>query len=154
MDGLDAIHRANGSAYGGGRDEFYLSAVDNSLAFFEAEGMRATYFVIAADVDDPDKRAALARVVAAGHGIASHGLHHAYLDRIDRDGKHAEVVTSKAKIEDALGVPCHGFRAPGYSIDFESLEMVAEAGYRYDSSLFPTYEFRQRLGLQIGRAHV
>ncbi|MGH7818646.1 MAG: polysaccharide deacetylase family protein, partial [Candidatus Binatia bacterium] len=148
MDGLDAIYEAHGRVYGGGRDAFYESAVRRSLEFFAAEGVRATYFVIARDLDDPLKRAAIEAVVRAGHPIACHGFHHRNLRLLDRAGKTVEVVDSKRKIEDALGVACEGFRAPGYSIDFESLELLRDAGYRYDSSIFPVYAFRKRLGLQ------
>ncbi len=148
MDGLDAIYRGRGRVYSGERDDFYLSAVDNSLAFFAQEGIRATYFLIAADLDHPEKAAAIRRVAQAGHEIACHGLRHRYLNRISADEKREEIVAGKQKIEDALAMRCEGFRAPGYSIDYESLEVLREAGYRYDSSVFPTYAFRKRLGIQ------
>ncbi len=148
MDGLDAIYQAHGRAWRGGRDDFYLSAVDNSLAFFEREGIRATYFLIAGNLDDPPKREALGRVVRAGHRIASHGFEHRYLIQSDAPTRRREIFDSRKKIEDDLGVACEGFRAPGYSIDFDSLELLRDAGYRYDSTAFPSYEFRNRLGLQ------
>lgn len=148
MDGLDAIYQGHGYVYSQPRDEFYLSAVDNSLALFERQGITATYFVIARDLDDPAKREAIRRIVAAGHQVASHGLNHLYLNRISSTGKRVEIIDSKKKIEDTLGVRCQGFRAPGYSIDFESLQILRDAGYRYDSSIFPSYEFKNRLGLE------
>lgn len=148
MDGLGAIYRGHGHPPLEGRDDFYLSAVENSLAFFAAQKIRATYFVIARDLDDPDKRAAIQSLVAAGHRVASHSMTHAYLNRISGAEKRKEIVASRRKIEDALGVPCLGFRAPGYSLDYESLEILREAGYRYDSTIFPNYAFRRRLGLE------
>jgi carbamoyltransferase len=86
--------------------------------------------------------------VAAGHEIACHGLQHRYLDRSTEADKREEIFTGKAKLEDAFGKPCLGFRAPGYSIDFRSLELLREAGYLYDSSIWPNYRFRTRLGIQ------
>ncbi len=148
MDGLDAIYHAHGQTWAGGRDDFYLSAVDNSLAFFDREGMRATYFVIANDLDDAAKREAIGRIVRAGHHVASHGLTHLKFNQLPLAAKREEIFASKHKIEAALGVACLGLRAPGFSIDFESLELARDAGYRYDSSVFPTYEFRKRLGIQ------
>ena len=148
MDGLDAIYRGHGRVPPDGRDDFYLSAVENSLVFFAAQKMCATYFVIAQDLDDPAKRAAIESVAKAGHHVASHSLRHAYLNRISSAEKREEIVASRRKIEDALGVPCLGFRAPGYSIDFESLEILRDAGYRYDTSVFPSYAFRRRLGIE------
>ena len=61
MDGLDAIFKASSKTWPGGPDRFYTSAVDASLAFFDAQRVRATYFVIVQDLDDPLKRAASTR---------------------------------------------------------------------------------------------
>jgi peptidoglycan/xylan/chitin deacetylase (PgdA/CDA1 family) len=147
MDGLDAIYRGHGRAWSG-RDAFYTSAVDNSLSVFGERGIEATYFVIASDLRNPEKAPAIRRVVDAGHRIACHGLDHLYLNRVDGATKRREIFDGKALIEDTLGVACDGFRAPGYSIDFESLELLRDAGYRYDSSIFPSHPFRKRLGVQ------
>ena len=147
MDGLDAIYQGQGLRFRG-RDEFYSSAVENSLQFFERQGITATYFLIAKDLDDDFKRDAVRKIVKAGHKISCHSLNHLYLNKIDSRAKREEIVTAKRKIEDSLGVECKGFRAPGYSIDYESLELLFEAGYRYDSSVFPNYHFRQRLEIE------
>lgn len=148
MDGLDAIHTAHGRAWGGTRDTFYESAVDRSLAFFARHGIRATYFAIARDLERAEKRSALQRVVQAGHHVASHSLSHQYLNRIARHEKRREIVESRDRLQQALGVGCEGFRAPGYSIDLESLDLIAEAGYSYDSSVVPSYELRKRLRVE------
>jgi carbamoyltransferase len=147
MDGLDAIYRAHGREHTG-RDDFYDSGVRNALRFFNDQGIRATFFVIASDLENPAKRDAIESVVAAGHHIGCHTLNHRYLEGIGRAEKTVEIVDAKARIEDALGVSCQGFRAPGYSVDYESLELIRDAGYLYDSSVFPSQAFRERLGLQ------
>ncbi|MCC6968437.1 MAG: polysaccharide deacetylase family protein [Nitrospira sp.] len=148
MDGLAAIHQAHGSRYAGKQDAFYVSAVEHSLLWFERQGITATYFVIGDDLHQADKRRAVECVVRAGHKIACHSLTHRSLMRLSSMDKREEIASGKKVIEDVLGVECQGFRAPGYSIDYESLEILREVGYRYDSSVFPTNEFRERLGLQ------
>lgn len=148
MDGLGAIYRAHGYRYEGAQDAFYVSAVEHSLAWFERQGITATYFVIGDDLCQVEKRRAVETVVRAGHRVACHSLTHRPLMQLSATDKREEIVSGKKVIEDVLGVECHGFRAPGYSIDFESLEILRDAGYHYDSSIFPTNEFRERLGLQ------
>lgn len=148
MDGLDAIFRAHNARWRGGPDAFYRSAVDHALAVFASCNVTATFFAIGQDVQDPSKRASLDAIVAAGHRIGSHSLTHAYLHRLPESDVVREVAESKARLEDALGVRVDGFRAPGYSITYRALEAARDAGYRYDSSAFPTYAFRTRLGLQ------
>lgn len=148
LDGLDAIYGAHGRAWSGTSDAFYQSAVDRSLRIFAQRRITATYFAIAQDLERPEKRAALRRIVAGGHHIASHSVTHPVLHRSGSERKRREVFESKARLEDALGVPVHGFRAPGYSIDLETLDLLREAGYRYDSSVHPTYALRQRLHVE------
>lgn len=84
---------------------------------------------------------ALVREVAgAGHEVASHSHRHPLLYRLDRRAVAAELAEGKDALEQALGAPVIGFRAPGFSIREENawaLDLVAEAGFRYDSSLFP-----------------
>jgi polysaccharide deacetylase family protein (PEP-CTERM system associated) len=51
-----------------------------------------------------------------------------------------ETFRSKALLEDILGAPVAGYRAASYSITNESLwalDILAEAGFEYDSSIFP-----------------
>ena len=147
-DGLAAIYRAHGRVFEGARDGFFHSAVERSLRFFASQGARATYFVIASDLRDKEKRAALREVVAAGHAVASHGLHHRYLDRSTPAEKREEIFDGKTMIEQELGARVLGFRAPGYALDAESLDLLAEAGFAYDSSITPGFAFREKLGLQ------
>jgi hypothetical protein len=51
--------------------------------------------------------------------------------------KRTEIFASRDRIATELGVVPMGFRAPNFSIDAESLDLIAEAGYAYDSSLIP-----------------
>jgi len=147
MDGLNSIYKGHGYEFSETTDRFYLTAIDNSLSFFEEQGITATYFLIASDLDDREKLNRIKVLVRAGHKIACHGLNHRYLFRLTTKGKREEIITGKKKIEDTLGIPCHGFRAPGFSIDYESLTIIQESGFLYDSSLFPHYHFMKRLGI-------
>src|SRR5690606_3690634 len=56
-----------------------------------------------------------------------------------------ETVRSKALLEDLLGAPVNGYRAASYSITGESLwalDVLVEAGFEYDSSIFPVHHDR------------
>ncbi len=81
----------------------------------------------------------------AGHELASHGYRHqlAY----DQSAKEfsANVRRSKKTIEDISGEAITGFRAASYSITKRSmwaLDVLADEGFRYDSSIFPIYHDR------------
>lgn len=146
LDGVHQIFRAHGRTYRGQGDPIFASGMDGMLELFANTGVRATLFVIAEDVRDASKRAALAQAVAQGHELASHTITHPNLLRSSRAEKERELGDSKTIIEDALGVSVNGFRAPGYAIDQEALGILADAGYEYDSSVFATATFEKRLG--------
>lgn len=78
--------------------------------------------------------------VAAGHEVASHGYAHELVYKQDRATFLADITKAKAIIEQVAGTPVRGYRAPGFSVTEETpwfFDAVAEAGYRYDSSIFP-----------------
>lgn len=148
LDGATAIYAVHGWRYPSATDALFDSGLANALRFFDAAGVRATILLIAADLDDPTKRRLLANAVASGHEIASHSLTHRVLTGLDREGKWREINESRRSIEATLGVEVRGFRAPGFHIDRESLELLAAAGYSYDSSLFPTADCARRIGME------
>ncbi len=138
LDGAQDIFEGNGWGYTATDDPIFETGMRNFLRFFADNGVRATLFVIARSLHDPRKRALIEAAVEQGHEIASHSLTHAYLSRIDSASKRREIEESKRLLERELGIEVKGFRAPGYHIDLESLELLAECGYAYDSSAFPT----------------
>ncbi len=116
----------------------YARAVPRFEALFDELGIDATFFAIAADTSTPLAAKALRRLAASGHEIASHSLDHLYdLTRRDRATQEQQVVESLDRLEAVVGARPVGFRAPGYTITDELLQVVADAGLRYDSSVFP-----------------
>ncbi len=149
LDGAREVYEGRGWGWPHADDAIFESGMRACLEFFAANGITATLFVIARSVQDARRRPLLELAVAQGHEIASHSLTHQYLTEIDRVGKRREIAESRALLEDELGVPVRGFRAPGYRIDRESLELLVEAGYAYDSSAFPTAAYATALDSSV-----
>ncbi len=151
LDGAAEIFRGHGvpNPFGEGSDPIFESGMRHLLELLDRNRIRATLFAITSSVEKPVHRELLALAVRAGHEIASHTRTHSYLTGLDREDKRMEIATSRDQMEDALGVRVRGFRAPGYRIDRESLELLAECGYEYDSSVFPTRAFSQRIGVPV-----
>jgi len=96
------------------------------------KGLKATFFILGWIAE---RLPHLVRAIdARGHEIASHGFHH----RLSNQCTPAELLNdlkeSRMLLEDQIGRPVYGYRAPSFSIDDEVLRVVKEAGYRYDSS--------------------
>jgi polysaccharide deacetylase family protein (PEP-CTERM system associated) len=79
-------------------------------------------------------------IAAGGHEIASHGWGHERITTLSPEQFRASVRDSKAALEDIAGAAVIGYRAPSFSIVRGrewALDILAEEGYRYDSSLYP-----------------
>jgi len=85
------------------------------------------------------------KIASMGHEVASHGYGHRRVSCQCRGDFRQDVRDSKALLEDLVGCPVKGYRAPSYSICMNSLwafDELLEAGYSYDSSVFPvTHDF-------------
>jgi len=78
--------------------------------------------------------------VAQGHEIASHGYSHRLAHGMSAAEFLRDIQRSKSLLQDISGQPVIGYRAPGFSVTDRIpwfFEKIAEAGYRYDSSVFP-----------------
>jgi polysaccharide deacetylase family protein (PEP-CTERM system associated) len=79
---------------------------------------------------------------ARGHEIACHGYAHQVIYRQDHARFKDDVARAKDVLEQCTGEKVIGYRAPTYSITESTLwalEILEEAGFRYDSSIFPIY---------------
>jgi polysaccharide deacetylase family protein (PEP-CTERM system associated) len=77
---------------------------------------------------------------ARGHEIASHGYEHRLVYTQNRSQFYADVRRARMLLEDVSGSEVVGYRAPGFSTTEETpwfFDALAEAGYEYDSSVFP-----------------
>jgi polysaccharide deacetylase family protein (PEP-CTERM system associated) len=108
------------------------------LDVLKREETRATFFVVGRVAK---KYPHLVReIMRGGHEIASHGYEHIYVNRVTREVFRADLEKSKSILEDLGGQRVLGFRAPEFSIDNTTpwaFQVLSEAGFKYDSSLFP-----------------
>jgi polysaccharide deacetylase family protein (PEP-CTERM system associated) len=124
-----------------GWDAFAPRVGDNTrrlLELFASRDTTATFFILGWVAE---RQPALVReIAAAGHEIACHGWSHQLIYGQNRDIFRAETLRSKALLEDLVGGKVSGYRAASYSITRDSLwalDVLAEAGFEYDSSIFP-----------------
>ena len=112
--------------------------VDETLAFLDSHSVKGTFFILGNVAERSPK---VVRAIAqAGHEIASHSFAHLRLYNMSRDQVREAVSRSRKILEDVSGTRVRGFRAPDFSINRETwyvLDLIQEAGYQYDSSLYP-----------------
>jgi polysaccharide deacetylase family protein (PEP-CTERM system associated) len=138
-----------------GWDWFDSRVVRNTsrlLEVFDRAGVRATFFVLGWVAD---RFPALVRqVAAAGHEVASHGYHHQLLYMLTPQQFREDIRAAKCALENTIGAPVLGFRAPSYSVIASSLwalDILIEEGYLYDTSVFPIHH--DRYGIPDAKRH-
>ena len=79
-------------------------------------------------------------IKAQGHEIACHGYGHRMITGLSRSEFADDIRRAKDLLEEAAGAEVIGYRAPTFSVVREtlwSLEVLAKAGFQYDSNIFP-----------------
>ena len=115
----------------------YEQGVPRLLDLFDRHGIRATFFVCGRDAQA--QRAMLNEMVRRGHEIANHSTwHRPGFARLSVEEKRADIATTHRLLKDVANVAPVGFKSPGFSFAADQLDVLADLGYRYDSSLLPT----------------
>lgn len=111
---------------------------DRLLAQFDRAGVKATLFTLGWVAERYPQL--VRRIVAAGHELASHGYGHQRVDSQSPQQFRQDIVRARALLEDLGGVAVAGYRAPTFSIGPATpwaYDVLAAAGYRYSSSVYP-----------------
>jgi polysaccharide deacetylase family protein (PEP-CTERM system associated) len=123
-------------------DEFECRVEGNTdalLVLCARHGVRGTFFILGWVAERfPDL---VRRIHAAGHEAAVHGYDHQRVTEMTPEQFRQDVRRSKRAVEDLIGTPVLGYRAPNYSIVRQNLwamDVLLEEGFAYDSSIFPT----------------
>jgi len=103
---------------------------------------RATFFVLGSVAEE--RPTLVRRIADAGHEIASHSFSHTLLYEQRPEDVARDLEKARALLQDLSGQPVTGFRAPSWSItarNLWALDVIAEAGFLYDSSIFPAENY-------------
>ena len=122
----------------GTRESRVVGNTRKLLAIFDRFNVRGTFFVLGWVAERHPQL--VKDIAAAGHEIACHGFSHRLVYEQSPREFHEETLRSKSLLEDIIGTEILGYRAASYSIVRKSLwalDILAELGFAYDSSIFP-----------------
>lgn len=118
--------------------EHFIANTHMVLEHFAYRGVHATFFVLGLAAE---KSPELVRAIqSAGHEIQSHGYAHRLVTTQTPAQFAADVRRSKLLLEDIIGRQIVGYRAPAFSLGWNStwaFDVLAECGMQYDASLCP-----------------
>ena len=112
------------------------------LGILDEYGAKATFFILGFVAEEHPEL--VKRIASMGHEIASHGYGHQLVYKQTSNEFREDVYKSKCMLEDLIGKPVLGYRAPSWSIteqSFWALSILNELGFKYDSSIFPFKNF-------------
>jgi polysaccharide deacetylase family protein (PEP-CTERM system associated) len=125
------------------------------LEMLDRRGIKGTFFVLGWTARRHP--GLVKRIAGAGHEVASHGENHELIYQQTPDDFRRDVKDSRALLQDLAGQDILGYRAPSYSIVERTrwaLTVLAEEGYRYDSSIFPIKRKKYGIPSAPRRPHV
>jgi len=114
--------------------------MDTILALFDRHQVKATFFVLGMIAERFPN--IVDRIVSGGHELASHGWSHVRVTQQQPEEFRADVDKTRKTLEDLSGGLVRGYRAASYSIGRDNLwalDVLAEAGYQYSSSIYPIH---------------
>lgn len=108
------------------------------LELLGERGIRGTFFVLGWIAERHPRL--IRRIAAAGHEIASHGYSHRLIYTQSPGEFREETLRAKGLLQELSAAPVVGYRAASFSITRRSLwalDVLIDAGFLYDSSVFP-----------------
>lgn len=121
-------------------DPAFVSGIPHYLDLLDQYQIKTTFFIVGQDLKIPAKRRLVQEIHRRGHEIANHSMNHRCgFGQLPFEEKKEEILQAHQLIQETIGEPPIGFRSPGYDFDQAVLEILESLGYRYDSSLLPTY---------------
>lgn len=117
-----------------------LPRILDLLAEFQVRG---TFFILGWQAENHPEL--IRKIADAGHEIGFHSFSHSLIYEMEPAAFREELQRGKRLLEDLTGQKVEAFRAPSFSITKKSLwalDVLADEGFRYDSSIFPIYHDR------------
>jgi peptidoglycan/xylan/chitin deacetylase (PgdA/CDA1 family) len=123
-------------------DPVYAYALQDFLRLFDKYDVKATFFVIGRDAENPKHIKYIDQIKAKGHEIASHSMNHLMGFRELEDEKiNKEIEEADKVIYAKTGVKPVGFRSPAFSVNEKVLTILEANNYKYDASVVPSFIF-------------
>ena len=120
-----------------------VASTQKILRLVDRHQIRATFFVLGWVAD---RFPGLVRdIQKSGHEIGSHSFWHRLIYDQTPEEFREDLIQSRKVLEEITGEPVVSYRAPSFSITQKSLwalDVLAEEGFRYDSSVFPVHHDR------------
>lgn len=118
--------------------EAVVANTEKMLGVLDSHATRGTFFVLGEVARSFPSL--VKRIADCGHEVGVHGFRHRQFFKMNVVEAMREVGDAKRLLEDILGREVYGHRAPAFSVRPDTawaLQVIADAGFLYDSSVMP-----------------
>ncbi|MBT4446751.1 polysaccharide deacetylase family protein [archaeon] len=123
-------------------DPVFMSSIPRFIKLFDKYNIKATFFTIAKDLEDPEKAELIRQLHSSGHEIANHTYDHPFGFRsLPIEIQKNQIQKAHQLIKKTIGVDPVGFKAPGYDANAATINLLETLNYQYDSSVIPTWSY-------------
>jgi polysaccharide deacetylase family protein (PEP-CTERM system associated) len=119
-------------------NEEALRCTERLLEIFSDYQAKGTFFILGEIAEAFPQL--VRRIAAEGHHLGVHGYYHLRVTWQSPEQFRQSISRAKRLIEDLTGKEADAYRAPSFSLNESTLwalEILADLGFRYDSSIFP-----------------
>ncbi|HUS77548.1 MAG TPA: polysaccharide deacetylase family protein [Patescibacteria group bacterium] len=103
------------------------------LDLLDFHRVKATFFIVGMNaVSHPE---VVEEIASRGHDLATHGWKHEKIEDVPKEEERRRLLMTRDAIEDASGYLSVGNRTAGGELSPHTLDILAENGWTYDSSL-------------------
>lgn len=121
------------------KEERIIQSLKITFQLLSQYDVNATFFIVGELVEKYPEM--IEMISEKGYELGFHGYYHEPLWALNADAFRRQVMKFNSKVQSIIGGKCSGFRAPSASLDNRTLwalDILEEAGYLYDSSVFPS----------------
>ena len=115
------------------RGEFGAIASGRILDFLKSRSIKATWFIPGFTIESWPRECDA--VVAGGHEIAHHSWAHIPPASQTREQEEADIVRANDAIARLSGRKARGYRSPSWDLSENTIDLLLQHGFRYNSSL-------------------
>ncbi len=115
--------------------------IDRLVSIVREEEIDVTFFIVGQTAEKyPDLFSELAK----DFQIESHTYSHVNLRKLSREEQKHEILKGKIAVENVIGKPTYGFKAPMHCLNKETVYILNDLGLQFDiSSLYFQYNLRK-----------
>lgn len=121
-------------------DPCFFDGMDRFIDLANRYNYKATLYIIARDLENPEIAARVRDWHIQGHEIGSHSWDHPMdlggLKNVDIEN---QIKRAHDKITDCIGTEPKGFTAPAWATSRKVIETLIDLDYLYDTSVFPSF---------------